>query len=221
MGYQITYTDVNGLNWLVLITDTLAGSGQVYSPLIAATNSPVVLKAINNSADKLSAIRAKEVVIQFVNDGTVTLEHFAGTDSPDDRWRVDVLRNTELLFIGTLAMDDLTEPLQDPINVVTLTATDGLGKLKDIPLVDTTGAKPVGVKTLIGWLACALYSTGLKLPIIVIDRTQVGGANAFDIGSLDARTFGTTEMQNSYSAIEKNITRPLLPYPKKRTVVCY
>lgn len=142
-------------------------------PLTGATAQPVVIKTINNGDDKFSPIRVKHCIIQFINTGLVGPDTFAGDDVPDDKWRVTVTRDEATIFIGFLSTDDLSEPLQDPVNIVQLVATDGLGKLRDVAIKDFSGEKPGGVRNLITWIAMALATTGLALGIKSCDRTQI------------------------------------------------
>jgi hypothetical protein len=143
----------------------------------------VVLKTVNNDDDRYSAVRAHECVIQFLNeDGSVSLNDFAGAESPDDRWLVEVSRtapgattapaNYKMIFTGFLQMDDMSEPLQEPANIIKLTATDKLGTLKDVPLRNFLGGRPVGCFSMITYIAWALAGTGLSLGISTCDRTK-------------------------------------------------
>lgn len=150
--------------------------------LRAAGPDPVRISTLNNDDDKLSPIRPKQCVIKFLNTGEgVSLATFSGGDSQDDRWKVIIEKcapdvnpipeNMQTVFVGFLELDDLEEPLQEPLTVVQLTASDKLGSLKEVSLKTFLGARPVGIYPIITYIAMALAGTGLLLSISCCDNT--------------------------------------------------
>lgn len=136
---------------------------------------PLLFNTVNNGDDKFEPIRATECVISFINDGFVSAATFADNATPDDRWAVEIFwlplnvspspENWKIYFKGFLQLDDISQPLQDPTNVVKLTATDKLGALKDVPLQNFTGSRYFGITSIITYIAMALAATGLALAI--------------------------------------------------------
>ena len=89
---------------------------------------------IDNDENIFKVIRGQQLTIQFVNTFNYNFATFA--EGSDRRWGVHyyIGDNTKTVFKGWLNIDDIQEPLL-PYGgeVVTLTANDGLGSLRDIP----------------------------------------------------------------------------------------
>lgn len=138
-----------------------------YRPL-KASGEPVRLECIDNEEDKFTPIMAKQCIIEFNSSSQHNAQMFAMGE--DNRWYVEVKIEGEIKFKGFLVMNDMQEDYLSPPNVVSLTATDSIGLLKDIPLTNFEGASPIVVrpKTKYRWLdylGWALSKTSMLLPI--------------------------------------------------------
>lgn len=160
---------------IISIYDTEAGSGddQVTELELAAT--PMVTSVIDNDEDKFTPIRAKQCVIQCFTRNGLNITNFA--TGGDNRWRVEVDINElgRTVFIGFLSISDLRQSFQPDPNLLTLTAYDGLGALKDIPLVNFSDETPQNESRLADFITWALAKTGLSLPLYVINNIRHGG----------------------------------------------
>lgn len=98
--------------------------------------TPLIISTINNDRDKFQPIRSKQAVIQFVSNRAAGLDVNTFSKGADDLWRVTIISQdtSETIFTGFLILSDNNQSFQPDPNVVTLTATDHLGVLKDIPL---------------------------------------------------------------------------------------
>lgn len=165
--------------------------------VIKGTAESIRISAVNNDNDVHHSIRAKQAVIKFISTSQINLNSFAGGAFSDKRYYVEVSVNTDtnIVFKGFLEMSDLSEPFLSPSNVVTLTATDKLGSLKDVAMTDFSGNNPSGHYTIAKYIAFCLRKTGLSLKINVIsnlreehDQTQTW----FNTVYMWARTFEDT-----------------------------
>jgi hypothetical protein len=179
---------------------------------ITGAEDAIRIVSQDNDEDKFTPIKAKKCVIKFLNSQSVNLRTFATGE--DNSWQVEVKINGLRVFIGWLEQGDITEPfLYQSNEVVTLTAIDGLGYLKDIRLVGFSG-EIVNNYTdnirIIDYIARALYRTGFQLNINVMNNIR---EEDFDDTS-DTDTYG-------------NIYATLFLYPKTfedgigQSISCY
>jgi len=68
---------------------------------------PLHLKTIDNDEDKYTPIKAKQVVIKFLSDANYNMSIFA--DGPEDRFKVTVYIESQIIFFGFSTPDDLSE----------------------------------------------------------------------------------------------------------------
>lgn len=187
------------------------------------TESPVILSVIDNDEDPFTVIKAKQLTIKFVNEQNYNISTFALGE--DDRWFVHYYITsvaypnnfqTETVFKGYLVMDDIQEPLLPYGEVVTLTASDFVGVLKDVPLVDLYDRIPVGKYKISELIAMCLRQTGLSLHFRVAFNIKLAGyttpiTNAavdehfFTLAYLDAKTFEDEpdKYDDCYTVLEK------------------
>jgi hypothetical protein len=104
--------------------------GAFYS-LEGAENSFVLdYKSGDNNAT--TGIRGSVATIQFYNNGGTPLSSFVSNN--DDHFKVEFYYNTVLFWSGFLVQDDSMEPMVRPARyIVSLSATDNIGLLKDTP----------------------------------------------------------------------------------------
>jgi len=167
-------------------------------------DQPVIIQTSNNEEDKLAPIRSKSARIKFRSDRLSGLDSATFSQGGDDLWRVDIyLQDTpELIFTGFLIMADNQQPFQPDPQYVTLTATDHLGALKEIELVDLEDNFPVGKYRVAELIAMCLRKTGLSLDIFVINNLRAGGGRntypaVFDAAA-DTVTFSTNDTTMFY-----------------------
>lgn len=198
--------------------DNLIADDEIPS-VIELTGAGVTLNVIDNDEQPFKAIRAQQLTINFLSTVTYGMSTFSS--GSDQRWSVHyyIGDDTKTQFKGFLVLDDLSEPLLPPTEVVTLTATDNLGLLKNIALTNADNTTPVGMYRIIDLIEMALAKTGLdlelrmafnvKLADDITDISITGNTteHLFDRIYLDTRTFeeevGTCK--NAYEVIERII----------------
>jgi hypothetical protein len=144
---------------------------------------PLIISVINNEEDKFSPIRAKQAVIQFVSDINQFEDVTTFSDSPDNRWYVEITADEEFIFKGFLMLADSQQDFLPDPNIVVLTASDHLGVLKDINLTTNGGQNPQGKYRIAELIALCLKKTGLNLPINVINNLRHGSGSILVDGS--------------------------------------
>jgi len=88
-------------------------------------------------------VKGSSIDMQFINPGNLPLSAFYGTD--DDNCLVIYKWDSQVLFTGYLVQDDCSEIMVDFTHYINLTATDNLGLLKGVSLLDA--ARLWGAKT--------------------------------------------------------------------------
>lgn len=205
MGYLKVYRMmVENAEDEILVCDLIDKTQQVPEEvntefiLVEGAETPLTLSVIDNDENKFTPIRAHQLEISFLATEDINLNTFA--EGADNRWFVELsfLNGTDLnrIFTGYLSLNDLDEDFLDEPNVVTLTATDHLGSLKDVPLVDFNGINPKGKYSIVEYLTMALRGTGMTISLniahslwgdnmVVKDGVDLGWWYTY----LDAKTF--------------------------------
>ena len=127
--YSLTWDDVLGVTWDILFQEDLWGGGS--TPITPGENPAVIS---THQSDKYEPIIGSSVDIQMVYDSNVDDLY---TEADQD---IKVLLRKEgtNYWIGWLLPGQLTRNFNQPKHYVTLTATDGLGQLKEIKFDDGT-----------------------------------------------------------------------------------
>lgn len=208
--YEAKFQSSNGSNIVIVQIaqkETFDANAQVLFLTVADDHGRLpegsfTIKTLDNDEDPYSPIKAKVATFKFFADSAsgisispnLSLSTFANGES--DEWRVTAYFNTtdvqNIFFQGFLVMDVTSEPYEPKPYVVTLTATDNLGLLKDIPLTDFTGKGLRGNFKLIQFLAYALSKTNLHLPIYVANNLIEANSPAvpfYESCYIDAKTF--------------------------------
>lgn len=130
-------------------------------------DTPSVFQTVDNSEDKFTPIKSKSCTIRLLTNDTVNAMAFA--NGGDSQYKVQVAVGAEdlVIFTGWLSISDLGQTFQPDPNVLVLTATDGLGFLRDLPMSDDAGRFLTGPHPLIKYIAWSLQKTGLELDIWV------------------------------------------------------
>lgn len=132
-----------------------------------------------------STIIARELILTMwskISD-EITWETFITAEH--DEWKIVVTIDGDPYFHGFITPDEGNALFQDKPYEITIRATNGLALLKDVDLVDVTGAAFDSDHKLIDYIAGALKQTGLDLPI----RTQCGYFNKQIFNKYDSLNF--------------------------------
>ena len=172
---------------------------------------PTVQRVVDNDEDKYTPIRSKQMEIQAHTSDDFSILNFK--DGTDNQFKVEIAIGTEtdIMFTGWLSVSDLRQRFQPHPNVLVLTATDGLGFLKDIDLTDIGGEQFTDENKIIEYIAAALNKTGLELPIEVemniMESTapHAPSGHMYNFCFLHALTFETNigEFDDCYTVLEK------------------
>lgn len=144
-------------------TDVLIDDGDVPQTIeLKGGATPLIISASNNDEDKYTPIRSKSAEITFRSDTSSGLDSGTFSQGADDLWIVNIYLQdtTELIFSGYLMMADNQQPFQPDPQYITLTATDHLAALKEVPLVDFDDINPVGKYRVADLVAMCLKKTG-------------------------------------------------------------
>ena len=95
--------------------------------------------------DPKPGVKGSSIDMQFLNPGNLPLSAFYSTD--DDNCLVIYKWDSQVLFTGFLVQDDCSEIMVDFNHYINLTATDNLGMLKGISILDA--ARMWGEQTVI------------------------------------------------------------------------
>lgn len=120
--------------------------------------NPLVVSVIDNDRKKLTPIRAKQAKIEIMTENGIDITTFSS--GPDNRFYVEITTGANCIFKGFLIAADLSQTFLPHQQTLVLTAADGLGLLRDVPLTDFDGDNPVGKNKIIKYIAWALSKTG-------------------------------------------------------------
>jgi len=153
------------------------------------TGDPLHISVIDNNEDKFTPIRGKQAEIKIFTGSGIDINTFCEGD--DGRWYVEIFVDDLIIFRGFLIIPDMQQDFQPDPNVLLLTATDNIGTLKDIPLVDFDGAVPTNENAIIMYIAWALNKTTINQNINIVNnlRAGTGTLTADAVFSEDAGTF--------------------------------
>lgn len=208
---QVLYSTNEGLeqNVIVLIIDQTDASDQQID--IDLADNPVTIRVVDNDEDKFTPIRSKSAEIRLHTNPNINIMTFGA--GGDNQYKVQICMNytDNIIFEGWLSISDLRQDFQPDPNVLVLTATDGLGFLKDVPLTDYDGNQFKGPNRLADYIAGCLAKTGLDKTLVaemnVKESTQVTTylGHFYHTIYVDAQTFATgpDEYENCFSVLEK------------------
>jgi hypothetical protein len=208
---QVLYADNSdfGQEVIVKIIDVTDTSDQEVE--IELADNPVTIRVIDNNEDKFTPIRSKACELRLHTSPNINIMTFGG--GGDNQYKVQIRMDSSDadVFEGWLSISDLRQDFQPDPNVLVLTATDGLGFLKDVPLTDYNGNEFKGPNRLADYIAGCLRKTGLDKSLIaemnVRESTQVASylGHMYHTIYVDAQTFATgpQEFENCFSVLEK------------------
>jgi hypothetical protein len=182
------------------VTDLMATSFSVQYP--------------TGEGDKFDTIISKEARLSLFlqNSDAQTFEDFIVT-FPDE-WKMIAYDDDEVVFAGFLTPGEGRAEFQDKPYEISLSAVDGLGLLKGVPLTNDDDENFTGVNLIIDYVLAILNKTGLDLNLRLFssiieesmeDRTQNPNADTFNQTGLHARTFlkNATEFYDCYTCLER------------------
>lgn len=206
--YRVAATSFNkGDEWWADIQEEGWAGGVVE---LRGSARPIVIKYVDNGETKYPTIQASFCEISFVSD-TFDLESIISSD--DKKYRVSIYRNEELQWRGFLSTDDCQEEYTDGNRTFVLTATDGLGFLKEESWKFRTGESgkdTYGWRSLLDVLADCLHYTYTELDIYIqcnvydASMSEFGWDNPFDQSKLHTKLFLFTDAgpKNMYEILE-------------------
>jgi len=122
---------------------------------------PFVLKEFNTEDNIFKPIRAQLAEIEILASSTgVTLENFLATSDTDIQVYFYYYNLSEVYWTGYVMQSDYREEWQDQNHIITITATDGFGKLKDI-LFSNSGVEVTAKQKIIDMVQYATGGTAL------------------------------------------------------------
>lgn len=208
---QVLYSTNEGLeqNVIVLIIDQTDPSGETVE--IDLADNPVTIRVVDNAEDKFTPIRSKSAEIRLHTSPNINIMTFGA--GGDNQYKVQICMNYtgNVIFEGWLSISDLRQDFQPDPNILVLTATDGLGFLKDIPLTDYYGNNFKGPNRLADYIAGCLAKTGLDKTLIAEMNVKESTQSTDYLGQfyhtmyVDAQTFasGINEFEDCFTVLEK------------------
>jgi hypothetical protein len=208
---QVLYSTNEGLeqNVIVLIIDQTDASDEQID--IDLADNPVTIRVVDNNEDKFTPIRSKSCEIRLHTNPNINIMTFGA--GGDNQYKVQICMNYtgNTIFEGWLSISDLRQDFQPDPNVLVLTATDGLGFLKDVPLTNFDGVQFKGKFKIADYIAGCLVKTGLTKSLIVEMNVKESTQSTDYLGHmyntiyLDAQTFatGNREFEDCFTVLEK------------------
>ena len=175
------------------------------------------------SDDPRETINGSSLVINIVNKGSLPITSFLRNEDDALKIRLTHIPYDLILFDGFVAQDDCQEDMVDYAHIITLTANDGLGFLKDIPLnkayapgyneLQISTEDFSGKKTLLDIIKHCIYCTGLQLSVAILsqlrENTQVSGVSFLEQIYVESDTFlnNDTDYLDCYSVLSAILQR--------------
>ncbi len=126
-GVDDPITGSRGLYTLQFLFKDYAGNAST----LTGGQTTVIQKCVTD--DPFAPIKGTGLDIALLNFGNLPITSFYSED--DDGVMVKLIaEDLTVLFVGFIVQDDIFEPMVDFVHNISLTATDGLGLLKGVPL---------------------------------------------------------------------------------------
>lgn len=179
---------------------------------LTAGERPFVLREFNTEENIYKPIRAQLAEIDILASATGSkLEDFLATSDTDIQIYFYYYNLSEVYWTGYVMQSDYREEWQDQNHIITITATDGFGKLKDI-LFSNSGAEVTSKQKVIDMIQYATGGTALgwdKYQVInnlYHDSMNTTYPNiSLNQAYIDPKTFETEPSiyESSYDVLEK------------------
>ena len=193
-----------------IVDDTLYSGNPI---TIYGGARPFVLTEYNQDNDIFRPVRGQQATIEVLASANgIKLEDFIIED--DDRSmkvRFDFGAFTGYWY-GVLSQEDMQEEWIAQNHILTLRADDGFGALRDVPLVDDTGALLDGLYTPFALLQYAVgdsvqsfFNCHVFSNLFHTSMTTANTDTGLDQCKIDSRTFQASEIdyEDSYTVLEK------------------
>jgi hypothetical protein len=165
--------------------------------------------------DTIISCEAK-LVLYLEDDNPEEFDDFIVTFA--DEWKMIAYDDGQVVFVGFLTPGEGRAEFQDKPYDITLSAVDGLGLIKGVPLTKINGDRFKNVNLIIDYIIAILDKTGLSLNVRLFsnivessmqDRTQNSQADTFNQTGLHARTFlkNATEFYDCYTCLERILSQ--------------
>lgn len=188
-----------------------AGYSGASTTLIGA-DRPFLLGEFNTDENWFKPTRPLEATINILTNGSgVSMESFLVDDDAGITVYFD-FGAWGNYWIGWVLQDNFQEVWQDTYHILTIKASDGIGKLADVPLTDNSGNELIGTYTPYQFIQYAMYKTPqtfINSRIInnLFNTSMTSGANYMPLDQcyLDAKTFQkqVTEYDDSLTTLNK------------------
>lgn len=173
--------------------------------------------------DKFDIINSCEAKLNFTlhPQDAETFDDFIVT-TPDE-WKIIAIDDDQVVFVGFLTPGEGRADFQDKPYDISLSAVDGLGLLKGVPLTKDDETNFAGVNLIIDYVLAILNKTGLGLNLRLFsniveesmqDRTQNEQADTFNQTGLHARTFlkNPITFYDCYTCLERILSEYFTVY---------
>jgi hypothetical protein len=140
--YRAEWTDILGLDWKVDLSD-VNYNGSITT--LQATGNPLVIEYLSSSQELLEGpIRGSRADLKVYSDADFTLIDLYTVQDQQYKMSVYYYSGTDILFWeGYVMADNYSEPYSHTSYEVIISASDGLGVLKNI-LFDNAGTPYIG-----------------------------------------------------------------------------
>ncbi|MDR7130684.1 hypothetical protein J2X69_003041 [Algoriphagus sp. 4150] len=130
--YIIDYNNVNNQNTKILIKEV--NFNGIATQIEKVGYSPLSIKWYGEGKEKFQPIKTSEVQITLLSQ--IDFEWLEFSNFQEKQYRVEILFNNQLYWVGFLVPDNYRESYKIPPYDVTIVANDYLSTLKDIDFVD-------------------------------------------------------------------------------------
>ena len=163
---------------------------------LIGSDRPFVLSEFNMDEDIFKPVRPQQAEIQILtNSSGVSIDSFLRNADNDIIVYFDFGGFLEY-WKGYLTQDDFQEIWQDSNHIIVLTATDGIGKLNEVPFTDYSGNEIIGVHTPFNLIKYAMAKTPLSFSRYfafnnLFHSSMTGGNRKMPLDQckIDAKTF--------------------------------
>lgn len=191
--YRITFKSRE--NQTCVVRFDFAGYSGASTTLIGA-DRPFVLGEFNTDENWFKPTRPLEATINILtNVSGVSMENFLVDDDAGITVYFDFGAYGNY-WVGWVLQDNFQEVWQDTYHVLTIKASDGIGKLADVPFTDNSGNELIGTYTPYQFIQYAMYKTPqtfINSRIInnLFNSSMTSGATYMPLDQcyLDAKTF--------------------------------
>lgn len=179
--------------------------------ILNPAESPFVLREFNTDDDIYKPLRGQQAEISFITNNSISINDFLGNNDTYCKVNFYYLQ-VNPYWEGYLMQDDFQEEWQDTNHVLILRASEGLGLLRSVQLVNLDGSELIGKYTFFNLLQIATTGSaqgwGRATVINDLYHTSMDDTSAVPPiaqSYIDANTFalGDGLYEDKYTVIEK------------------